>query len=183
MPVILFLKLFFISLSLQIYQYIILSFFFFNIYIKKKNLGAFDWYCGGKWSEDILRSMGPAWGWMKAHSYVNLNQAHGLRPRKEDIKTTQNQAKLRKRGSRRRGQQACCSKSLRSKCTSEEPYLDPYTREWSTMEEVRGVQATEKGNIWEGGHHLHIQYFAPTELAAFMRKRNLNSDLTAQNSL
>ena len=51
------------------------------------------------------------------------------------------------------------------------------------MEEVRVVQVTKKENIWEGGHHLHIQYFAPTKLAAFMRKRHLNSDLTTQNSL
>ena len=145
MSVILFLKLFFISLSLQIYHYIILSFFFFFFWWKK--LGAFDWYCGGKWFEDILRSMSPAWGWTKAHSCVNPSQAHGLRSRKEDIKTTQNQTKFRKRGPRRRGQQARCLKSLRSKCTSEEPYLAPCTREWSTIEEVRVMQAVEKGNI------------------------------------
>ena len=51
------------------------------------------------------------------------------------------------------------------------------------MEEIRVVQAIEKGNIWEGGHHFRIQYFALIELAAFMRKRHLNSDSTAQNSL
>ena len=51
------------------------------------------------------------------------------------------------------------------------------------MENTRVVHATEKGNLWEGGHHLHIQCPIPTELAAFIRKRNLNSDSTTHNSL
>ena len=51
------------------------------------------------------------------------------------------------------------------------------------MEGTRVVQATEKGNIWEGGHYFHIQCSAPTELAAFMRKRHLNSDSIAHSSL
>ena len=51
------------------------------------------------------------------------------------------------------------------------------------MEEVKVVQATKKKNIREGGHYLHTQYSAPTELATFMRKRHLNNDSTAHNSL
>ena len=51
------------------------------------------------------------------------------------------------------------------------------------MEDTRVVHATEKGNLFEGGHHLHIQCFALTVLAAFMRKRRLNNDSTAYNSL
>jgi len=51
------------------------------------------------------------------------------------------------------------------------------------MENTRVVHATEKGNLWEGGHHLHIQCSAPTVLTAFMRKRHLNSDSTTHNSL
>ena len=51
------------------------------------------------------------------------------------------------------------------------------------MEEVKVVQATKRKNIWEDGHYLHIQYSAPTELAAFMRKRHLNNDSIAHNSL
>ena len=45
------------------------------------------------------------------------------------------------------------------------------------------MQATKKENIWEGGHYFHIQCSAPTELAAFMRKRHLNNDFTAHSSL
>ena len=51
------------------------------------------------------------------------------------------------------------------------------------MEEVRVMQATKKENIQEGGHHLRIQCSTPIELATFMRKRHLNSDSTAHNSL
>ena len=51
------------------------------------------------------------------------------------------------------------------------------------MEEVKVVQATKKKNIWEDSHYLHIQYSTPTELAAFMRKRHLNNDSIAHNSL
>ena len=51
------------------------------------------------------------------------------------------------------------------------------------MEDTKVVHATEKGNLWEGGYHLHIQCFAPTVLVAFMRKRHLNNDSTAYNSL
>ena len=51
------------------------------------------------------------------------------------------------------------------------------------MEEVKVVQATKRKNIWEDGHYLHIQYSAPIKLAAFMRKRHLNNDSIAHNSL
>ena len=74
-------------------------------------------------------------------------------------------------------------RSPRSKCTSGEPYLASYTKKWSNTEDTKVMQATEKGNIWGGGHYLHIQYSTPTELATFTRKRHLNSDLTAHKSL
>ena len=45
------------------------------------------------------------------------------------------------------------------------------------------MQAIEKGNIWEGDHHLYIQYSVPIKLAVFMRKRHLNSNSTAHKSL
>ena len=77
----------------------------------------------------------------------------------------------------------CRPRSSRSKCTSEEPYLVPCTRKWSTTEDIRIMQAKEKGNIWEGDHHLYIQYSVPIKLAAFMRKRHLNSNSTAHKSL
>ena len=45
------------------------------------------------------------------------------------------------------------------------------------------MQATKKGNISKGGRYFYIQCSAPIELAAFMRKRHLNSDSTAHSSL
>ena len=51
------------------------------------------------------------------------------------------------------------------------------------MENTKVMQAMEKGNIWGGGHHLHILYSAPTKPAAFIRKKHLNSDSTAHKSL
>ena len=77
----------------------------------------------------------------------------------------------------------CRPRSSRSKWTSGEPYLVPCTRKWSTTEDIRIMQAKKKGNIWEGDHHLYIQYSVPIKLAAFMRKRHLNSNSTAHKSL
>ena len=51
------------------------------------------------------------------------------------------------------------------------------------MDGTRVMQATKKGNIWKGSHYFHIQCSEPTKLAAFMRKRHLNSDSTTHSSL
>ena len=126
------------------------------------------------------KAHGPVQEWTKAHSCANLDLTHGLSSRREDIRTTLIQTKHMNRGPRRGNWR---THHLRSKCTLGMPQWASCTKKLSTMEDIRDMQTKKRWNIWEGSHCLHIECTVPTELAAFMRKRHLNSSSTAHNTL
>ena len=74
-------------------------------------------------------------------------------------------------------------RSPRSKCTRENLvwFLAPENE--VPLKELESCKQQKKRKIWEGDHHLHIQCSVPTVLAAFIRKRHLNSNSIAHKSL
>ena len=132
---------------------------------------------GGRDPNQEMRSIGPVLGKAKAHSITNQSLTYRQCPRKSDLKITLIQAKCANRDPMMGCGRTICPRSLRSHGTSRCASCPPTPKSkalWKT---------TESENIWEGGDHLHIQYFVPIELAAFIRKKHMNCDFTAHNSL
>lgn len=130
-----------------------------------------------------MKPIGPIWGRAKAQSNANQSLTRRQSLRRPDLNTTLVQAKYENRGPRMRYEQAHRSRSPRSHGTSGCPNYPPTPKSrtpWKLLEMCK--QRRDEISI-EGNHHLHIQYSAPTELAAFMRKKHLSSNLTAHKSL
>ena len=79
--------------------------------------------------------------------------------------------------------QTYCPRSPRSRSTSGCPNCPPTSKSRTPWKPSKTCKQRRGEISVKGNHHLHIQCSASTKLAAFIRKRHLNSYLTAHNTL
>ena len=130
-----------------------------------------------------MKPIGPVREKAKAHSTTNKSLTCRRSPRKSNMKMTLVQAKYVSKGPRMGYERTHCPRSLRNNSTQgclSCPPAPLSKTPWKTSEKCK--QRREEISV-EGNHHLHIKCFAPTKLAAFMRKRHLNNDSIAHNTL
>ena len=76
-----------------------------------------------------------------------------------------------------------CPRSLKICSTSGHPNYPPTPKSRTLWKPSKMCIQRNKEISVEGNHHLYIQYSTPTELTAFLKKRHLNCDFTALNTL
>ena len=130
-----------------------------------------------------MKSIGLVWVRAKVQSNANQSLTRGQSLRRLDLNTTIVRAKYANKGPRMGYRQANHPRSLRSRGTSRCPSCPPTPKSKTPWKPLETCKQRREEILEESNHHLYIQCSAPIELTTFMRKRYLNSDSKACNSL